>query len=137
MGSFKTEDLGELVIQLTKCVQLLITYNRVGTKLQELGKEWVLFFLSSKLILTVLIVSRERPLVDGVVVVGKFLRYSRLVTRKSQLIQIGSVLEIACCSLVYSSSIAKINLTDLVVLRYSMAINYYTALNLTKVTENL
>lgn len=43
MGSFKTEDLGELVIQLTKYVYLLITYNRVGTKLQELGKEWVLF----------------------------------------------------------------------------------------------
>ncbi|KAF5127868.1 Adenylosuccinate synthetase [Metarhizium anisopliae] len=52
------------------------------------AKNGYLFF--SELILIVLIVSRGRPLVDGVVVV------------------------------------------DLVVLRYSTAINYYTALNLTK-----
>lgn len=81
MGSFKTEDLGELVIQLTKYVYLLITYNRVGTKLQELGKEWVLFLSLLNLFITLLIMSRERPLVDGVVVVGKLLRYLSLVTR--------------------------------------------------------
>lgn len=44
MGSFKTEDLGELVIQPTKCVWLLIICGRHGTKLQELGREWVLIF---------------------------------------------------------------------------------------------
>lgn len=61
------------------------------------------YLIFSELILIVLIVSRGRPLVDGVVVVGKLLRNSRLVTRKSWLIQIGSVHEIACRSLIYSS----------------------------------
>jgi hypothetical protein len=57
----------------------------------------------SELFIIELIVSRERPLVDGVVVVGKFLGYSRLVTRKSWLIQIGSVHEITYYSIIYPS----------------------------------
>lgn len=56
----------------------------------------------SELIVFLLIVSRGRPLVDDVVVVGKF-RYSRFVTRKSWLIQIGSVYETTSRSLIYSS----------------------------------
>lgn len=57
-------------------------------------------FISFELMMIILIVSRGHPLVDGVVVVGKLLRYLRLVTRKSQLIQIGSVHDIPYRSLV-------------------------------------
>lgn len=45
--------------------------RRVGTSLQELGREWVLDFLF-RLVSTVLTVPRARPPVEGAVVAGEF-----------------------------------------------------------------